>query len=241
MSGALAGLAILALGDSHMLHMITPLYEAMQAEGAVVTAYGMCGATPEDWLSRVTTQCLAERQDKEPLVVKNQPQPTWLLTELLDHDRPNLVVIELGDNLAGYGATASLPRDLIAQQVKAFIAPITARHVACVWVGPPFGNDTQAYHKSDTRVRELSQFLAQNVAPCSYLDTTSLAGPGQWSTVDGELLPAVESRHYPCGRAAARQPAHGGHPLTGRSSHGKRGAEFTPTAGRPIGGPTAAA
>ena len=196
MSGALAGLAILALGDSHMLHMITPLYEAMQAEGAVVNAYGMCGAMPEDWLSRVTTQCLAERQDKGPLVVKNQPQPTWLLTELLDHDRPNLVVIELGDNLAGYGATTTLPRDLIAQQLKEFLTPITARHLACVWIGPPFGADTQAYHKSDERVRELSQFLARNVEPCSYVDTTSFAGPGQWATVDGEHLTAGSYRQW---------------------------------------------
>jgi hypothetical protein len=106
------------------------------------------------------------------------------------------VVIELGDNEAGYGTLPSLPRDFIAAEVHQFLAPIKARNLPCVWVGPPWGGDTTSYHKSDTRVRELSQFLAQTVAPCAYVDTTSFSRPGEWSTADGEHLTPPSYRKW---------------------------------------------
>jgi hypothetical protein len=188
MNGALAGLIILAVGDSHMVYMASPLHEALAQEGAVVNAYGMCGAMPGDWLTRTTTQCSAERHDTGPAIQKNQSTPSWLLTDLIAKDHPNLVVIELGDNMAGYGTLQTLPRDFIADQVNQFLAPIKARNLPCLWIGPPWGNDTQAYHKTTTRLKELSQFLSQVVAPCAYIDTSSFAQPGEWPTLDGEHL-----------------------------------------------------
>jgi hypothetical protein len=44
------------------------------------------------------------------------------------------------------------------------------------------------YHKSSTRLKELSQFLAKVVAPCSYIDSLGFAQPGEWPTLDGEHL-----------------------------------------------------
>jgi hypothetical protein len=196
MNAALAGLVILILGDSHMTKMISPLHEALTDQGAVVHSYGMCGVQPEDWLARTTTLCTAERHDKGAAVIKNQTQPTWLMTDLIAQTHPNLVVIELADNMAGYGTLTALPRDFITQQVNAFLGPIKARNLPCVWIGPPFGGDTPAYHKSDERVRELSQYLARGVAPCSYIDTTAFAGPGAWPTADGEHLTTTSYRAW---------------------------------------------
>ncbi|HTZ35079.1 MAG TPA: SGNH/GDSL hydrolase family protein [Stellaceae bacterium] len=196
MNGALAGLVILALGDSHMVYMVSPLHDALEEQGATVNTYAMCGAMAEDWLTRTTTQCFAERHDKGAAVVKNQPAPTWLLTDLLERNRPNLVVIELGDNMAGYGTLGALPRDFIRTQVDGVLGPIRARHLPCVWIGPPWGKDTAAYHKTELRTKELSQFLAQAVAPCAYIDTTSLARPGEWPTYDGEHLSQASYRKW---------------------------------------------
>ncbi len=196
MNGALAGLVILALGDSHMTFMITPLYEALEEQGAVVHAYGMCGAMATDWVSRATTQCEAERHDKGGTIIKYTTQPTWLLTDLLEKHHPNLVVVELGDNMAGYGTLPALPRDFITQQVHQFLGPITARNLPCVWIGPPWGGDTALYHKTDARVRELSQFLAPSVAPCAYIDTTTFAHPGEWPTTDGQHLTQTSYRKW---------------------------------------------
>jgi len=188
MNGALAGLVILVVGDSHMVYMGSPLHEALEQQGAIVNTYGMCGAMATDWLTRTTTQCSAERHDKGPALLKTSTQPSWLLTDLIAKDHPNLVVVELGDNMAGYGTLPALPRDVIAGQVREFLAPIKARNLPCVWIGPPYGNDTTLYHKSNVRAKELSQFLAQAVAPCAYIDTTSFAQPGEWPTLDGEHL-----------------------------------------------------
>lgn len=188
MSSALAGLAILVIGDSHMVYMGSPLHEALEQQGAVVNTYGMCGAMATDWLAKTTTQCSTERHDKGPAINKNQTTGSWLLNDLISKDHPNLVVVELGDNMAGYGTMPQLPRDFIAGQVHQFLGPIKARNLPCVWIGPPYGNDTVLYHKTELRLKELSQFLSQTVSPCSYIDTTAFARPGEWPTLDGEHL-----------------------------------------------------
>lgn len=188
MNEALAGLAILVIGDSHMVYMGSPLHEALEQQGATVNTYGMCGAMATDWLTRSTTQCSAERHANGPAMLKNSTSQGWLLSDLIAKNNPNLVVVELGDNMAGYGTLPALPRDFIADQVKEFLAPLKARNLPCIWIGPPWGNETTLYHKTNTRLKELSQFLSQAVAPCTYIDTTAFVQPGQWATLDGEHL-----------------------------------------------------
>jgi lysophospholipase L1-like esterase len=189
MNGALAGLVILAVGDSHMADMVSPLHDALQQQGATVDIYGMCGAMADDWLTRTTVQCSAARHNSGGAIVNIRTTPSWLLTDLLAQEHPNLIIVELGDNMAGYGQLPALPRDFITEQVRDFLIPIKARQIPCVWIGPPWGNDTAPYHKTTTRTKELSQFLSQLVAPsCSYIDTTSFAQPGEWPTKDGEHL-----------------------------------------------------
>ena len=188
MSGALAGLAILIIGDSHMVYMGSALHEALAQEGAVVNTYGMCGAMATDWLLKTTTQCSAERHDKGPAILKTTTSQSWVLGDLIAKNHPNLIVVELGDNMGGYGTLPALPKDFIADQVKQFLGPIKAQNLPCIWIGPPWGNETTLYHKTNQRLKELSQFLSQSVAPCTYIDTTSFSQPGEWPTLDGEHL-----------------------------------------------------
>ena len=68
MNGALAGLVILAMGDSHMVYMGPPLHEALEQQGATVNTYGMCGAMPTDWLSPGT------RNARSSGTVKGRPR-----------------------------------------------------------------------------------------------------------------------------------------------------------------------
>jgi lysophospholipase L1-like esterase len=202
MSAALAGLAILIIGDSHMVYMATSLHDALEQEGAIVNTYAMCGTMPADWLTRTTSQCSAERHDKGPVIQKNQASQSWLLSDLITKDHPNLIVVQLGDNMAGYGTLPELPRSFIADQVNQFLGPIKTRNVPCIWIGPPWGNDTSAYHKTNERTQELSKFLAQSVAPCSYVDPLTMARPGEWPTLDGEHLTQPSYRQW--GAAIAR-------------------------------------
>jgi hypothetical protein len=192
MNGALAGLIILVLGDSHMAdskYLITPLHDALENAGATVHSYGMCGASAEAWLERTTVSCgRAERHERAAATVgANKQEYTWTLGELVQKHHPNLVIVEAADAMAGYGSP-QMPKPWIYQQVHALVGRITAANASCIWVGPIWGAANSPYHKDDARVQELSQLLAQTVAPCGYVNSLQFARPGQWPTTDGQHL-----------------------------------------------------
>jgi hypothetical protein len=191
---ALAGLVALIIGDSHMAspdYLIRSLPAALISQGATVEAYGACGANAADWVYRATEHCgWAERHDKEaPRVGGDEAIRVWSIDALIARDHPNLIVVELGDTMAGYGQD-SLPKTWIWGQVRPLTARISAHEVPCVWVGPPWGSEGTRYHKTFTRVKEMSEFLSAIVAPCRYIDSTLFSHPGEWPTTDGQHLTA---------------------------------------------------
>jgi lysophospholipase L1-like esterase len=201
MNGALAGLVILALGDSHMAgpsYLISSLHDALQAQGAVVHSYGMCGASPNAWLYKTTVSCgRAERHAATPTRFESGKQRyTWQINELLAEVQPNLVIVEAADAIGGYGEPG-LSKAWIYDQVHALTTKIAAAKAACVWVGPVYGDVNSTYHKADDRVRELSQFLSQSVAPCAYVDSLKfVSNPRQWPTTDGQHLTPAGYRSW---------------------------------------------
>jgi hypothetical protein len=198
MSGALAGLVFLVIGDSHMSspdYLDQTLHDALTAQGATVNTYGMCATNASDWIAKVTTPCRAERHGDNKPVFGKSVTPTWVLTDLMEQIHPNVVVVELADTMAGYDHP-ELPRPWIYDQVHQLIGRITARHASCVWVGPVWGMENSGYHKTVTRVREMSQYLSQIVAPCAYIDSTRFSQPGEWPTIDGQHLTAVGYRKW---------------------------------------------
>ena len=200
MNGALAGLVILALGDSHMAgpsYLISSLHEALEAQGATVDSYGMCGANPDAWMQKTTVSCgRAERHGTTPTQADNGKQEyTWQINDLLAKHHPNLVIVEAADAMGGYGSP-ELPKAWIYDQSHALAGRIKAANAACVWVGPVYGDVNSPYHKADDRVRELSQFLSQSVAPCVYVDSLQFAKPREWPTTDGQHLTSVGYRAW---------------------------------------------
>jgi|SRR5215469_13047519 lysophospholipase L1-like esterase len=193
MTGPLAGLVILLLGDSHMAgptYLISSLPDALEAQGAVVHAYGMCGASAEAWLVKSTVSCgRAERHGTTaPQADMGKQEYTWQINDLLNRHHPNLVIVEAADAIGGY-TSPELPKAWIYQQVHALALRIRAASATCVWVGPVYGDVNSPYHKADDRVRELSQFLSQSVAPCAYIDSLKFVNnPRQWPTTDGQHL-----------------------------------------------------
>jgi hypothetical protein len=206
MNMALAGLTILVIGDSHMAgrdYLLTALHDQLEAQGANVSSYGMCGASAGDWIYKTTVSCgRGEHHGNQPPVFEsNKVVPTWSLNDLIQQNHPNLVVVELADAMAAYGA--EFPRPWIYDQVRALTGRIKADNIACVWVGPIWGNPGPPYFKTEARVKEMSDFLAQNVAPCRYIDSTAFASPGQWPTTDGQHLTASGYRAWGADIAAA--------------------------------------
>ena len=192
MNAVLAGLIVLVVGDSHMVmrdSLLTYLHEGLEAEGAAVHSYGMCGASAGDWLYQTMIACgRGEHHDKAPpVVVRGQQVPTWNISALIDQVHPNLVVVESADAMAAYGQV-ELPRAWIYGQVRALTTRIKARNIPCVWVGPIWGVEGPPALKTVSRVKEMAQFLAQSVSPCSFIDSTGAARPGELTAPDGEHL-----------------------------------------------------
>ncbi|MBN3854971.1 MULTISPECIES: SGNH/GDSL hydrolase family protein [unclassified Paraburkholderia] len=188
-ASVLLGLSVLVIGESHLTlnnHLREPLVQSLQAQGAAhVHVVGVCGASPGRWLKSTPGDCGADQVDQRPATVLGKEAHTTPIADLIHADKPNLVVVIEGDTMGSYDKPA-FPKAWAWQEVTGLTKAIADTHTACVWVGPGWGSNSGQFAKSDDRVRELSAFLANNVAPCSYIDSTTFAKPGQWQTLDGE-------------------------------------------------------
>ena len=192
-NAALAGLVVLIIGDSHMAvkdFLLGSLPDALLNQGAIVHSYGVCGSQPHDWVAQTELSCgRAERHNAdEPIVDKSPKVKTWSLEKLIKLHHPNLLIVELGDNMAGYGILPTLPKEWISFETVELLQPITAHHLPCIWVGPPWGTEGGPSNKTFTRVHDLSGDLSTIVHPCRYVDSLRFSQPGEWATFDGEHL-----------------------------------------------------
>ena len=205
MNMAFAGLVLLVIGDSHMVsqgYLISTLHDALVSRQAIVHTYGSCGTNAGDWVYGMTGHCgLAERHERSaPRVDYSRKAKGWTIKGLIEQHRPNLVIVEMGDTMAGYGSP-TFPQTWIYGKVRALTAEIKAHNVACIWVGPPWGSEGLSYMKTFARVKEMSDFLARTVAPCEFIDSTTLSRPGEWPTTDGQHLTASGYRAWGTGIA----------------------------------------
>jgi hypothetical protein len=189
----MAGMVVLMIGDSHLAakdFLLSSLHTAIEDQGASVHSFGVCGSSPHDWVAQTVLPCgRGQRHNMEDAEIdKTDKAKVWSLDVLLHRYRPNLLVVELGDNMAGYGQLPALPKDWIVQQVNEMMTPVRAAHVPCVWVGPPWGTEGGPSNKTFARVKELSETLSTLVAPCHYVNSLAFSAPGQWPTYDGEHL-----------------------------------------------------
>jgi hypothetical protein len=204
----LAGKVVLIVGDSHLVrrqHLIEPLYKAFSAQGATVYAYGSCGATPSEFLRPAKTDCgRSSLVPRSELAVMEGVQSVWDLRQLIKDVHPDRVVVVIGDTLGAYRQKA-FPKSWVWDEVTLMTGVLNDSHLACTWVGPPWGRSGGAYGKTPERVEVLSKYLSEIVAPCDYVDTTRLARPGEWGSYDGQHLDAGAYKAWAAGIAQAMQ------------------------------------
>ncbi|TBU72070.1 cell division protein FtsQ [Pseudomonas daroniae] len=187
-SSVLAGLTLLVLGESHMSlenHLTEPLNAALVAKGASVHSIGACGASAGDWLVAKKLDCGAELKGTGKLLIKGREASTTPIKQLIAQEKPDVVVLIIGDTMASYDKPA-FPKAWAWQNVTGLTKAIGETGTPCVWVGPAWGKEGGMYKKNDARTQLMSNFLAANVAPCSYIDSLTLSKPGQWVTTDGQ-------------------------------------------------------
>ena len=198
----LAGLTILIVGDSHLTapnYLISTLHDGLTQQGAVVHTLGVCGSNPGDWLKATPGDCgQGERRGKEAPVFKPSGAQTRPISELIAADKPNLVVVVMGDTMAGYDKAAFM-KTWAWQNTTQFTKAIAATGTACVWIGPSWGTEGGKYKKNFARVQQVSSFLSSNVKPCTYINSLELSKPGEWPMVDGQHF--TESGYKSWGKA----------------------------------------
>ena len=186
-TAALAGLSFLIIGESHMLYKFPDfLHQDLYAQGAAhVHTIGACGASAGDWIKPRTVDCGAEKKDKEPTKAYGPTMRTQPIRQLLDADKPDVIVVIIGDTMGSY-ANELFPKAWAWQSITSLTKAIAASKTTCVWVGPAWGQPGGKYDKNNDRVERAVQFLSRNVAPCTYVNSLDFAKPGQWRTFDGQ-------------------------------------------------------
>ncbi|MGV8916706.1 MAG: SGNH/GDSL hydrolase family protein [Pseudomonas sp.] len=168
--------------------LINALPDDLAQQGARVHALGICGVNAGDWLKITHGNCGgAERHGTDKTVVLGGDAATQPIADLLSSDKPDLVLIVMGDTMASY-TKPEFPKAWIWQQTTSLVKQIAATGARCAWVGPNWGAEGGKYGKTFGRVEMMSNFLAKNVAPCSYIDSLKFSSQGQWATVDGQHL-----------------------------------------------------
>jgi hypothetical protein len=200
MSALLAGLTVLVIGDSHLAtpgYLISTLHDDLMNKGAVVYSYGACGVPSGAWLTKTTSPCggaqrLADGQVEQDTAEAAATRP---LGDLIKAHNPNLIVVVNGDTMAAYTKPV-LPKTWVWQQVSALTKDIKKTGISCVWVGPAWGTEGGQYGKNFARVKEMSGYLSEIVAPCTYVDSLTLSKPGEWRTFDGQHFTSSGYRNW---------------------------------------------
>jgi hypothetical protein len=198
-ASALLGLSILVIGDSHMAtpnYLIGSLHDNLIEQGATVHSIGVCGTQSGDWAKAIKGTCGgAERTGSEPAVATGAAASTQPVGDLIRKDKADLVVVIQGDTIASYD-NPEFPKTWAWKQVTDLTKAIAATNAACVWVGPAWGTEGGKYGKNFKRVEEVSKFLAENVAPCTFVDSTKFSQPGEWKTIDGQHLTGTNYKKW---------------------------------------------
>ncbi len=183
----LAGLTVLVIGDSHMAtrdYLITTLHDDLMQHGAKVYSYGSCGTPAGSWMKTTTAECgTAFRLDNGPVRERRAEVAVMKpLPDLISLHHPDLLVVVNGDTMAGYKSPA-LAKSWIREEVKTLTDGIKSSGLKCVWVGPAWGTEGGDNGKNYARVKEMSEFLSDNVSPCTYIDSLKMSRPGEWAPI----------------------------------------------------------
>lgn len=186
-SGTVSAAEILVVGDSHNVGPFgDALYKTLGDEMAVeVRSVGLAGASGTTFSSdkekqRTLRSGYAHRRKGENVVIRHgKPVTVPKLSDLIKEEDPKVVVVELGDNFAGYASTVS--DGSIRNQVDLVLKQIESKSPAprCFWVTPIWTSreGTGAYKKTNARLYKVNKLIKDAAGTrCTVLDSTQDLG-----------------------------------------------------------------
>ena len=138
---------VLYIGDSHSADSYgQKLSNKLLANKDIDLAfYGSCGSIARWYFLGTKTPCgFYSVEDKVKTSSKTAATP--IITTLIDKQRPDLVVVELGTNYADYDDS------YVIRDMKKLVALIIEKKALCLWVTPP---DMRKYRNDLPRFKRL--------------------------------------------------------------------------------------
>lgn len=183
------GADTLIVGDSHVagafgesLHK-----EMIQQTKSSVRTIGLAGASASTFVSanpkqRTLSFGYADRKNENEIIKKPGEAVTAPeLKNLLTENKPQRIIIELGDIFADYKNPGKNSDVLAVQQVKAILNVLQNEksEAKCYWITPTWTDKpkTSPYQKSNQRLAEIIQIIKKTAEPrCKVIDSTNDLG-----------------------------------------------------------------
>lgn len=178
---------VLVVGDSHNVGFFgDALYQGLQDQlGLSVRSVGLAGASGTTYAAdkealRTLKAGFANRQRGQRVVTPaGTPVTVPKLSDLIAEEKPRLVVVELGDNFAGY--KSKVPDSFVAKQVEMVLKEIEKKSPAprCFWITPVWTDQegTGLYKKTNTRLSEVNKLIKKAAGTrCTVIDSTQDLG-----------------------------------------------------------------
>lgn len=176
-----AQIKVLQIGDSHTVGPFgASLYESFMSHPRIskTRSIGLASASgfhyaSEDRKVRTLSYGFIDRPQMQKSVTKGTVEK---LSTTLNSEKPDILVVELGDNFAGYkqnvaGTSAVKAEvDLILKQID----QSKAKPKECYWIGPNWTDKEhgKTYNKSNARARLVGSAIAKALAgKCTFIDS----------------------------------------------------------------------
>lgn len=173
--------SVLYIGDSHSYlrsqngdRMGNQVYTRLNECGASNVQYhAACGSRARSWMPGSTpkTPCGLTTITNNGFRTANSGS-TRNIEQLQRDQNPNVVIINLGDNMFGWsGGRSSINQSSVAREVAALVAAID-RNRSCIWIGPTYHSPGSSYTKPNAHVDQMYQAISQGLnGRCDLIDS----------------------------------------------------------------------
>ena len=189
-----SGSKVLVIGDSHTAGAFgDELDRLLRAKGANVHTVGSSGATADNFITgKGTTVGFADHKANGQ-TEKTASHATPKLEDLINEDKPDTIIVNLGANFRGAGAGG------IKKQVNE-IGDIAKKHgIRITWVGPP---TTRADESNRSSLQKFDEDMKAAVAPYgSYISSAPFTP--KYNGGDGVHYSGAEAKQWAAGVAGA--------------------------------------
>ena len=189
-------LNILQIGDSHTVGSFgESLYHELKnnLNTKKLRSIGLAGSSGKHWsAANKLDRTLRYGYIDRPKMKKILPTGTVdQLSNTINQEKPDILIIELSDNFAGYSlkkSYAALAREEI-QKILTQISLSKKKPTECFWIGPSWTDkENNPYKKTNARAQEIAKIIETQIAGrCTFIDSLKIIKKSELTTTSDGL------------------------------------------------------